>query len=87
MRPKPFCETEGDLEGKALVTTMHYSLAEAETETRGDTLRDVETEASANTLAVRVAQVKAEKVRHITCLNDGRHVGRDGVQDVWQNND
>ena len=75
MRPKPFGETEGDLEGKALVTTMHYSLAEAETKTRGDTLRDVETEASANTLAVRLALVNAEKVRRITSLNDGRHVG------------
>lgn len=47
------------------------------------TLRDVDTEASANTLAVRLAQVKAENIRGITSLNAGRHVGRDGVQDVW----
>ena len=43
---------------KALVNTMHYSLAELQAETPRDTLHDVEAVASADTLADRLAEVK-----------------------------
>ena len=42
------CETVGNVEGKALVITMDHSLLEAETETPGDTLRDVKTDGRHN---------------------------------------
>ena len=62
MRPTTFCKTLGDAEAEALVITMHPSLAKVEAERPGDTLRNVETEASTDTLAVRLAEVKAKKV-------------------------
>jgi len=62
LKPTTFCETVGDKKGKAIVITMHYSLAEVETETPGDTLPDVEAEASSNTLAARLPKVKPKKV-------------------------
>lgn len=46
----------GDVEVEALMITMHHSLAEAEAETPGDTLRD------ADTLADTLAELKCEKV-------------------------
>ena len=49
----------GDVEIKKLVNTLHHSLAEVED---GDTLLNVEAEALADTLAERVAEVKAGKV-------------------------
>jgi len=60
LRSTTFCETVGNLQGKALVFTIHQILAEVEAETPGYSLRDVETEASANT--DRLAEVKDEKV-------------------------
>ena len=38
MRPTFFCETVADVEDEALVNTMHYSLAEIEGETSGDSV-------------------------------------------------
>ena len=52
----------GDVYTKALVNVMHYSLAEVQTETPVDTLRDLESKESANKLTVRVAELKVEKV-------------------------
>ena len=54
--PRSFWKTVGDVEVEALVITMHYSLAEAEAETPGDTLRD------ADTLTDTLAELKSEKV-------------------------
>ena len=62
MRPTSFYETVGDLEGEALVITMHHSLAEVEAEKGGHTLRNVETEALTNTLSDSLAEVKDENV-------------------------
>ena len=50
------------MEGEGLVITMHHSLAKVEREKAGHTLRDVETEASKNTLADSLAEIKAENV-------------------------
>ena len=47
---------------KALVSTLHHSLAEVEAAKPGDTLRNVEAEALAETLADRLEEVKAGKV-------------------------
>lgn len=47
------------MEIKELVNTLHHSLAEVED---GDILLNVEAEALADTLAERVAEVKAGKV-------------------------
>ena len=44
------------------VNTIHYSLAEMKTETLVCTLPDVDAKASANTMADRLAEVKAVKV-------------------------
>ena len=60
MRPTFFCETVADVGDEALVNTLHYSLAEMEVETSGDTLYDVEAKASADTLTGRQAEVKPE---------------------------
>ena len=54
--PRSFWKTVGDVEVEALMITMHHSLAEAEAETPGDTLRDAET------LADTLAELKCEKV-------------------------
>ena len=44
------------------VNTTHYSLAEMKAETPVCTLPDVDAKASANTMADRLAEVKAVKV-------------------------
>ena len=62
MRPTTFCETVGDVEVVALLKTMHYSLAEMKAETPVCTLPDVDAKALANTMADRLAGVKAVKV-------------------------
>ena len=41
---------------------MHYSLPEVKDQTPPNTLRDMDAKALANTLADRVAEVKADKV-------------------------
>ena len=46
----------------ALLNTIHYSLAEMKTETPVCTLPDVDAKASANTMAARLASLKAVKV-------------------------
>ena len=50
------------MEVVALLKTMHYSLAEMKAETPVCTLPDVDAKASANTMADRLAGVKAVKV-------------------------
>ena len=52
-----------DVEVKALVITMHYSLAQAQLELPGETLRVVHTDASADTLPDTLSELKSEKVR------------------------
>ena len=52
----------GDVEVVALLKTMHYSLAEMKAETPVCTLPDVDAKALANTMADRLAGVKAVKV-------------------------
>lgn len=59
MRPKSLYETVGDVESEELVIAMHHSLAEVEAEKGGNTLRGLQTEASTNTLADSLAEVKA----------------------------
>ena len=44
------------------VITMHYSLAQAKLEIPSEILRDVETDASVETLPKTVAKLKSEKV-------------------------
>ena len=51
-----------DMEAVALLNTIHYSLAEMKAETPVCTLPDVDAKASANTMAARLATVKAVKV-------------------------
>ena len=49
------------MEAETLVNTMHYSLLKVEAQTPVDTLRDIDPKTSANTLANRVAESKANK--------------------------
>ena len=55
-----------DVEVRALFITMHYSLAQAQLQIPGETLRDVETDASADTLPDALAEVRSK--------NDGKTV-------------
>ena len=48
-----FWKTVGDVHVRALVITMHYSLAKAQLQIPGETLRDVQSDASADTLLIR----------------------------------
>ena len=50
------------MEAKTLVNTMYYSLLKAKAETPVDALRDLDCKASANTLANKVAEEKADIV-------------------------
>ena len=50
------------MEAVALLKTIHYSLAEMKAETPVCTLPDVDANASANTMADRLAEVKAAEV-------------------------
>ena len=47
---------------KTLVKTMYYSLLKIKAQRPVDALRDMDPKASANTLANKVAEVKADKV-------------------------
>ena len=60
LRPTLFCQTVVDMEAETLVNTMHYSLPKVEAQTPVDTLSDMDPKASANTLAKRVAESKAD---------------------------
>ena len=57
----------GDVKIRALVITMHYSLSQAQLGKKipGKTLRDVETDASAETLPDTLAELKSKKVDEI----------------------
>ena len=62
LRPTTFCETVGDVQTNKLVNTMQYFLPEVKAQTPVKTLPD---EASVNTLANSIAEVRATKlVRH-----------------------
>ena len=52
----------GDVQTKTLFNTMHQNLAEVKAKTPGDTLLDAEVEASSDTLADSLGEVKAKKV-------------------------
>ena len=52
----------GDVQTKALFNTMHQSLAKVKAKTPDDTLLDAEHEASSDTLADSIAEVKTKKV-------------------------
>ena len=51
-----------DVEVRALDITMHYSLAQVQLQIPGETLGDVETHASADTLPDTSAELKSKKV-------------------------
>ena len=51
------------MQAETLVNTMQYSLPEVQAQTTVDTLRDIDGKASVNTLAERVEEVNADKVR------------------------
>ena len=57
-----FWKTLGDLEVRALLITMHYSLAQAKSEIPGHTLREVETDALTDMLPNTLAELKSQKV-------------------------
>ena len=62
LRETNFWKTVRVVEVRALVITMHYSIGQAQLKIPCDTLRDVETEASADALPDTVADLKREKV-------------------------
>ena len=83
IRPTNFWKTVGDLEVRALVITMHYSLAQAQSEIPGHTLREGKTDALADALPDTLAELKSEKVGNsnrsedcIRNLNAGGHASR-----------
>ena len=49
-----------DVEVRALVITMHYNLAQAQLQIPGESLRDVENDASADTLPDALAEVESK---------------------------
>ena len=49
------------MQAQTLVNTMYYSLLKVEAQTPVDTMSDMDPKASANTLANRVAENKADK--------------------------
>ena len=51
------------MQAETLVNTMQYSLPEVQAQTTVDTLCDIDGKASVNTLAERVGEVNADKVR------------------------
>ena len=57
-----FCKTVRGVQVRALVITMRYSLAQAQLQIPGETLGDVETDASADTLPDTLAELKSKKV-------------------------
>ena len=54
-----------DMNAVALLNTIHYSLAEMKAETPVCTLANVDAKALANTMAARLASVKAVKVAEL----------------------
>ena len=52
----------GDVQTKALFNTMHQSLAKVKAKKPDDTLLDAEDEASSDTLADSIEEVKTKKV-------------------------
>ena len=62
LRPTSFFKNVGEVKVRAVVMTMPHSLAEAKAKTPGHTLQDVETDASAKTLAEALPELKSEKV-------------------------
>ena len=62
IRPTNFWKPVGDVEVRALVITMHYSLAQAQLKIPGHILRDVKTDALADTLPNTLAELKSKKV-------------------------
>ena len=54
-----FLKTLRDVEVRAPVITMHYSLAQVQLEIPGETLRDVESDALADTLPDTVPKLRA----------------------------
>ena len=92
IRRTNFWKTVGDLEVRALVIRMHYSLAQAQLKIPGHTLREVQNDALADTLPDTLAELKSEKVGNsnrcedcIRSLNAGGHASRCGDQNGWQN--
>lgn len=51
-----------DMEAKTLVNTLYYRLLKVKAQTPVDALRDMDRKASANTLANKVAEEKADIV-------------------------
>ena len=62
LRTTNFWKTVRDVEVRALVITINYSLAQAQVKIPGETLRDVETDASVDTLPDTLAELKSKKV-------------------------
>ena len=83
IRSTNFSKTVGDLEVRALVIRMHYSLGQAQSAIPGHTLREVKTDALADALSDTLAELKSEKVgnsnRYEDCirnLNAGGHASK-----------
>lgn len=74
-----FSKTVGDVKFKGLLNTLYHSIAVVQAKKSGDTMRDVEDEASVD----KLAEVKTEKklpdndryVGRVTPLNAGTHAG------------
>ena len=60
IKAENFLKNVGDVEVKALVMTMPHRLAEAQAKTPGDTVQDVETDASTKTVVEVKALVNTE---------------------------
>ena len=55
------CKTVRGVQVRALVITMHYSLAQVQLQIPGETRGDVHTDASADTLPDTLAELKSKK--------------------------
>ena len=77
----------GHVDTKAFINTMHQSQAEVEIVTPGDTLRDVEAMASADTLADSRESFRDtdRSESRITSRNTGSHARRDEGLDSCKN--
>ena len=64
------------MEVVTLVNTLHHSLAEVKAEKQGDTLRDLEAKALADTLADRLAEVKYGKLAGLSRMRRAHHLSK-----------
>ena len=78
-----------DVDTKAFIKTMHQNQAQVEIETPGDTLRNLDAKASADTLAASGKSLRDTDgfEGRITFLKAGRRAGQDNIRHAIKGGD